>query len=211
MYIFEDPNATDQQLWDYYMLEYKNKNFIVKKLFDHYYSDLREIIDFMDKNDRLLEVGCAAGESSRRILQLLTGQHFEASEYDSRLVKKLQETGFPVKVTQESVYELRREDRSFDGIFFLEVLEHIDDPHKALSELFRVSKKYVIISIPHEPIWRFLNIIRGKYLNNFGNTPGHINHWSLRSLKKLVSQYGEILKIYIPIPWIILVAKVKSG
>jgi SAM-dependent methyltransferase len=211
MEITRDPNATAEELWNYYMLEYSSKNFIVRRLLDNYYRDIRKVIGFLGSDARLLEIGCAAGESSRRILQFLSGQHFEVSEHDPRLVRKLQENGFPLKVIQESVYELYREDGSFDGVFFLEVMEHLRDPHQALRELFRVSRKYVIISVPHEPIWRLLNLLRGKYWGKFGNTPGHINHWSLPALKDLVSQYGKIIRAYLPPPWIILLAGVNSA
>jgi ubiquinone/menaquinone biosynthesis C-methylase UbiE len=39
-------------------------------------------------------------------------------------------------------------DNSFDIITALEVIEHIEQPEKALKELFRVAKKYVILSVP---------------------------------------------------------------
>jgi hypothetical protein len=46
-------------------------------------------------------------------------------------------------------------------------------------------------------------------MKDWGNTPGHINHWSEAKLVKLISNYGEVIKVYHPIPWIILLAKKK--
>jgi len=75
------------------------------------------------------------------------------------------------------------------------------------NELFRVSKDYVVISVPNEPVWRISNMLRGSYIKNLGNTPGHINHYNSRSLKKLINPYSSDIKIYKPFPWLIAIAK----
>lgn len=43
-------------------------------------------------------------------------------------------------------------DNSFDSVVCLDTLEHINDIHKGLHDLLRVSKRYVIISLPN--CWR---------------------------------------------------------
>lgn len=115
----------------------------------------------------------------------------------------------PFIVKQESVYALDRADGSFDHIIMLEVLEHLEFPEKALSELFRVAKKSVLLSVPHEPFWCSANFVRGKYWSSWGNTPGHINHWTFFSLKRLLSKYGKIKVLSTPFPW--LVVEVEVG
>jgi 2-polyprenyl-3-methyl-5-hydroxy-6-metoxy-1,4-benzoquinol methylase len=211
MQTFDEKNATADELWDYYQEEYKNPNPIVKILLDGYYEKVSQIVSRFRPDFRLLEVGCATGESSRRIGMLLQGQEFEVSEYDHRLVGKMLETGFPFPVRQESVYSLQREDDSFDCVFFLEVLEHIEDVPAALSELMRVTRKYLVISVPNEPLWSILNMIRGKYWNDGGNTPGHINRWSPRAFQQLLGNYGTVVATYRPLPWTILLVEKHAG
>lgn len=206
----KDKHVTDQECWDYCMAEYDSANPVVKALLDGFYGKIAQVVKGLEAADRVLEVGCGAGESSRRILSMLRGQYFEASEYDERFVSRLQQMGQPFKVTQESVYELKRKDKEFDAVFLLEVLEHLEDAEAALKELFRVSRKYVVISVPHEPLWRMLNLARGKYVRDLGNTPGHINHWGIGTLKKLLSKYGSIEQVYAPVPWIIVAVRVKQ-
>jgi len=207
---YDDQRRSTEELWDYCMLEYDSGNPITRFLINKFFARIGELIGLLDSDDRILEVGCGAGESSRRILSFLSGQHFEVSEEDDRYVEKLREIQFPVKVTRESVYELKRDDDEFDAIFLLEVLEHLEDYQLALKELFRVSRKYVVISIPNEPLWRILNCLRGKYLKDWGNTPGHINHWSTSKIRKLISRYGVVQKIYSPTPWMIVLAEVQK-
>lgn len=209
MSTFDEKNASADELWDYCIMEYENQNFIVQQMFQNYFTCIQEIISGFPLDYKLLEVGCGAGVSSKKIFQMLKGQSFEISDFDARYVKKLRENNLPYKVQQESVLELNRDDRSFDCVFLLEVLEHVENYELALANLFRVSRKYVVLSVPNEPLWSYLNMARLKYLKDWGNTPGHINHWSVSGFKKLISKYGSVVSIYTPLPWIIAVAEVR--
>jgi SAM-dependent methyltransferase len=208
---FDPGSATANELYDYCLTKYRSWNPVSRILIDRYFAKLGRIIARLDARDRLLEVGCGAGESSRRILALLRGQEFEASEFDPRYVARLQETGFPVPVREESVLDLKRADGEFDCVFLLEVLEHVHEYERALSEVFRVSRKFVVISVPNEPLWRVLNVCRGQYLKAWGNPPSHVNHWSPRRIVGLLSRYGTVLQVYRPLPWTIVLVQVASS
>lgn len=206
--VFDESKATPEELWEFCLQEYKSQNTIVKYLFENFFRTIKKIIETLGLNDRILEIGCGAGESSRRIIKMLSGQYFEVSEYNKQYIEILRKTEFPVKITQESVYHLKRKDNEFDGIILLEVLEHLDDYRAALEEIFRVAKRYVIISVPNEPLWSILNILRGKYIRSLGNTPGHVNRWSRYRIAKLIEEFGTVKTICAPIPWIIVHAEV---
>jgi len=70
----------------------------------------------------------------------------------------------------------------------------------------------MILGVPREPIWRALNMSRGKYLKDFGNTPGHLNHWSSTKLARyLEKHFGVVESMKTPLPWtIVLVGKRKK-
>lgn len=204
---FDEKTATADELWEYCLKEYQSRNPITKFLIDNFFKKIERLVSKLENVDKVLDVGCGAGESSREIGALFKGKHFEVSEYDERYITKLKETGFPYHITQESIYSLKRKDNEFGCVFLLEVLEHLDNVDLALKELFRVSGRYVLISVPNEPLWRILNLLRLKYIRNFGNTPGHINHWSPRKLKSLISAYGRVMDISLPIPWILVLAE----
>ncbi len=116
--------------------------------------------------------------------------------------------GLPI--TRESIYHFEREPHSVDLIFVLEVLEHLEDPDAALAELQRVTARHVILSVPREPIWRILNMARGSYLCDFGNTPGHLNHWSTRSFVATVNRYFVVRAVRTPLPWTIVHAELDG-
>jgi ubiquinone/menaquinone biosynthesis C-methylase UbiE len=205
--VFDEKNATADELWDYCLAEYRNANPVVRFLLERFFRKLRWVVSGFDDPCAILEVGCGAGESSRRILQMLSPtQRFEVSEYDERYVTKMRQTGFPLKATVESVYEMRRQADEFDYILLLEVLEHLDDPHRALREVFRVARKAVVVSVPFEPVWRLMNCVRLKYLKAWGNTPGHLHHWSPWGLRRLLARYGDVRAVHVSLPWVIAFA-----
>jgi ubiquinone/menaquinone biosynthesis C-methylase UbiE len=96
----------------------------------------------------------------------------------------------------------------FDLATAIEVLEHVPDPEHTLAEMARVASGHLLVSVPREPLWRALNVARGAYLAQLGNTPGHVNHWSKRAFVSLVGRYGEVVEARSPFPWTMLLVRV---
>lgn len=186
--------------------KYLKSNFIIQKLIKNFYWSIERIISEIEVN-KILEVGCGPGFSTQYLTKILNDKDFQASEYKLDLVKEAQKRNPEIKIQQESIYELKRTTDSFDLIIALEVLEHLENPDLALKELRRVTSKYCLLSVPNEPLWRILNICRLKYLKNFGNTPGHIQHWPKDKFTHLLSKYFYVKKIKMPLPWIIVLAE----
>ena len=60
-----------------------------------------------------------------------------------------------------------------------------------------------------EPLWRALNVARGAYLRDLGNTPGHVNHWSKRGFIDLLERHGDLVEARSPFPWTMLLVQVS--
>jgi 2-polyprenyl-3-methyl-5-hydroxy-6-metoxy-1,4-benzoquinol methylase len=108
-----------------------------------------------------------------------------------------------------SIYDIEPERDSADLIVCCEVLEHLEQPEAGLAALQRIATDYVVLSVPREPIWCALNLARGKYLTSLGNTPGHIQHWSTKTFIDLVGHYFDIVEVKTPLPWTMLLCRVK--
>lgn len=184
------------------------------KLLEGYFKSVEALFNeagFGDKPIKAVELGCGEGFSTQRLRDLLPNNvELQASEYVGDLVPKAQARNPGVKVIQESIYETTYQDNTFDLIFLLEVLEHLDYPDQALTELRRILKPdgRLILGVPREPLWRGLNMARGKYMRHLGNTPGHFNHWSTFTLQRyLHKHFGPVLTKQTPLPWTIVLAK----
>ena len=109
-----------------------------------------------------------------------------------------------------SIYDTGQPDNFYDLVIATEVLEHLDNPSAAMKELIRISKKYIIISVPNEPLWCMANMARFKYLRHLGNTPGHINHWSKKAFYTFAGEFCKVKFIRTPFPWVMLLCE-KDG
>ena len=95
-------------------------------------------------------------------------------------------------------------ERRFNLIICSEVVEHMEKPKDALRNLMDYGDRF-IISVPHEPIWRIMNMARGKYLKDLGNTPGHIQHFATGAFCKMLTECGlKVIKLEKPLPWLMV-------
>ncbi|GAA4883765.1 hypothetical protein GCM10023311_02510 [Flaviramulus aquimarinus] len=186
--------------------KYEDEGFIAKYLVDNYFKSVEKLLTKVKNANSAHEIGIGEGLSTSRLKTIIP--NISGSEFVPNLVYKAKSNNPDLKIFQESVYELEYNDNSVDLVFLLEVLEHLDYPEIALTEIKRISKEYLILGVPNEPLWRFLNLCRFKYVRDFGNTPGHLNHWSKRTLVKLIEEkFGNVIAVESPIPWTIVLAK----
>lgn len=98
----------------------------------------------------ILEVGCNEGFLSQALIE--AGFHVKSVDIDPVMVAKAKEI-FGIDAIEADINDLPFADNQFDLVIGGEVLEHIDNPGKGLSELFRVSNNRVIISLPIGDYW----------------------------------------------------------
>mgnify|MGYP000653856213 CR=1 FL=1 len=102
-------------------------------------------------------------------------------------------------------------DGEFDAATAIEVLEHVPDPAHTVAEMARVAQRHLLVSVPREPLWRGLNLVRGAYVRQLGNTPGHINHWTSRGFTKLVAEHFDVVDRATPLPWSMVLATTSTS
>ena len=90
------------------------------------------------------------------------------------------------------VSALAFEDGSFDVVTLLEVLEHVADPPRALAEVFRIARRFVVLSVPNKP----------------DSNPEHVHLFSAATLERLLRPAGAARVSFDYVPGhIIAVAK----
>ncbi len=90
----------------------------------------------------------------------------------------------------DSITNMLLPSKSFDVAFSSQVLEHLTEPDKALRELERCAKQWLLISVPYEPVFKWLTWVSMTF--KIGGDPEHVNHWRPNDFKNFVSQIGKL-------------------
>ena len=188
--------------------KYGSANPVARFLMSRFLHGVNSMISSV-KPENIHEIGCGEGHLSRILCQY--NVPIQASDFSTKIIDiaqsetNRQQCSINWKVA--SVYELTPEEDAAHLIVCCEVLEHLPDPQKALEILSGLASPYLVISVPREPLWRCLNLLRGKYIFDWGNTPGHLNHWNKKAFIRLVGHYFDIMRIESPLPWTILLCQ----
>ena len=85
-----------------------------------------------------------------------------------------------------------------------------DTRSAALDVLAKLARPHLIASVPREPLWRILNVARGRYWSELGNTPGHLQHWSRTTFIALLQQRFEVIEVRNPLPWTMALCRARA-
>ena len=192
--------------------KYGSTNPVVRRLMGGFEGTLDELFTQADPQS-LLDVGCGEGVlthqwarrlgDERRVVGIDLDDPALHAEWAKRTAPNLE---YRVMKAENLPFA----DREFDAATAIEVLEHVPDAEHTVAEMARVAKRWLLVSVPREPLWRGLNMARGAYWKDLGNTPGHVNHWSKRSFVALLSRHGEVVQARSPFPWTMLLVRLRD-
>jgi 2-polyprenyl-3-methyl-5-hydroxy-6-metoxy-1,4-benzoquinol methylase len=188
--------------------KYGSSNPVVRRLMGAFERTLAELFAQADPQS-LLDVGCGEGVLTHKWAQALSDKRVVGIDLDDPQLHELwqdrQAPNLDYRVMKAE--HLPFADDEFDVATAIEVLEHVPDPAHTVAEMARVASGHLLVSVPREPLWRGLNMARGAYLKQLGNTPGHLNHWSKRSFVELLSRHGDVVQARSPFPWTMLLVR----
>jgi 2-polyprenyl-3-methyl-5-hydroxy-6-metoxy-1,4-benzoquinol methylase len=188
--------------------KYGSTNPVVRRLMDNFESTLAELFRQADPQS-LLDVGCGEGVLTHQWAQELGDRRVVGIDLDDpKLAAEWEKRDAPnLEYRTMRAEDLPFRADEFDLVTAIEVLEHVPDPEHTVAEMARCAGRHMLVSVPREPLWRGLNMARGAYLRDLGNTPGHLNHWSKRSFVQMLEHHGRVVEARSPFPWtMVLVA-----
>ena len=187
--------------------KYGSTNPVVKRLMAGFEASLEQLFTIASPSS-LLDVGCGEGVLTHQWASHVEGSVVGIDLDDPALHAEWEKRSAPnLEYRVMKAENLPFADDEFDMATAIEVLEHVPDPQHTVAEMARVASKHLLVSVPREPLWRALNMARGAYLRDLGNTPGHVNHWSKRSFVQLLSRHGEVVEARSPFPWTMLLVR----
>jgi 2-polyprenyl-3-methyl-5-hydroxy-6-metoxy-1,4-benzoquinol methylase len=188
--------------------KYGSTNPLVRRMMAGFERSLDELLGLADPGS-LLDVGCGEGVLVERWARRLDGRRVVGIDLEEESIQ----AGWEQRQAPNLEYRVMRAenlpfaDDEFALASAIEVLEHVPDPEHTLAEMARCAQRHLLVSVPREPLWRMLNMARGAYWLQVGNTPGHLNHWSRRSFTALLARHGTVAEVRSPFPWTMLLVR----
>jgi 2-polyprenyl-3-methyl-5-hydroxy-6-metoxy-1,4-benzoquinol methylase len=150
----------------------------------------QKMLDLVQKHagKRVLDIGCGHGvncsELNKRGFQCI------GIEINEQYVQEAQKY---IEAYHMQAEKLVFPDKSFDTVIMLEVLEHLENPHAALEEVVRVTRKNLILSVPNlEPLETLVefNVIMHHFFE-----PTHLNFFTRSMLKRFLKTYFPFVEV----------------
>lgn len=189
----ENKSFTQQKYGSFHPL----RRFLIKRFLKRVLMEIKS-----KKPVNILDIGCGEGQADKYFLENLPEIKITGVDVDEKALSKAKINCPRMKVKKASIYNLPFKDFSFDLVISLEVLEHLAEPRRALKEIKRIGRKF-IVSVPYEPYFSLLSFLSGKYLKNFGRHPEHIQAWDKITFAKFVKKEFPKAKIKTCFPWLI--------
>ena len=192
-----------------YYDKYRTRNPIARWLMQGFLSGFDRLSSSIPSGP-VLEVGCGEGELSMRLAA--RGHRVRGCDVSADVIDeargRARSAGLAVEFWQCDIQDLTEQDAA-PLVVCWEVLEHLRDPQAGLERLALLARPWLIVSVPREPLWRAMNMARGKYLGQLGNTPGHLNHWGRGAFLSQLGERFDIVETASPVPWTMALCKVK--
>jgi 2-polyprenyl-3-methyl-5-hydroxy-6-metoxy-1,4-benzoquinol methylase len=188
--------------------KYGSSNPVVRRLMARFEAAAAALLDRAAPAS-LLDVGCGEGVLVERWARRLAIPVTAVDVEDPGLRAEWARRSAPdLAFRAADAGDLPFADRAFATVSAMEVLEHVPDPEHTLAEMARVASRWLLVSVPREPLWRALNLARGAYVRELGNTPGHLSHWSQRGFLALLRRHGDVVEVRSPLPWTMVLVRV---
>ena len=114
------------------------------------------VVDLIPDNSDILDIGCLNGNFYNYLKEKTSSamNTFTGVDFSTKLINMAKERFPEQQWVPATCYQLPFEDNSFDVVTAMEILEHIEDPAKALLEAKRVCRSggSVIVTTPNKLI-----------------------------------------------------------
>ena len=131
-------------------------------------------------NEKVLDAGCGNGELKTYFKEFeLYGFDFHKDAID-----KAKKKGYK-KLIKAEITKLPYKDKEFDKTISIQVFQYLENPKKAFKELFRITKKEIILSVPNFTWLKVSSYFSKKFKIRYDYCVKYENYTDEKFLRKL--------------------------
>jgi 2-polyprenyl-3-methyl-5-hydroxy-6-metoxy-1,4-benzoquinol methylase len=185
--------------------KHENGNPLQRALIGNFHRQLCELVRQRNPSE-ILEIGCGEGYVLSALRQAGVSCPLHGIDFSEAAIADAQRRVPDATFTVEDARTIAASGRKYDLVLMIEVLEHLPEPQRMLTVLDQLAKRHVVLSVPWEPFFRGLNLLRGKHVLALGNDPEHIQHWSRSGFNRFASERFDVRAAPLVFPWTLLAA-----
>src|SRR5436190_6490667 len=191
--------------------KYGTRNPVERRLVSRFIAELERLVDATGAAEAH-EVGCGEGELSIRFAR--RGLRVRGTDASEEVIaearRRARSAAVEVDFRPAALEALDPATDAAELIVCCEVMEHLPDPDGSLETVAALARPWAILSVPREPLWRWLNLARLHYVFDLGNTPGHLNHWSRTAFVGFLGRRLEVVEVRSSLPWTLALCRSPS-
>lgn len=158
--------------------------------FGRWYWDFRDRAALAWVNGtHILDAGCGEGITLEKLVKRFPHATVQGIDTDPANIRICEAHSLPIR--KGSLYDLPYSENSQDCCVFMEVIEHLDAPERALEEITRVLRPGGRLVIVYPIDWAmFMVRLACLRFREARFDPGHVRQWTLGDLKKALRAAG---------------------
>jgi SAM-dependent methyltransferase len=155
----------------------------------------QEALKLLDNNDKVIvDLGCGEGLTLAKTIKMFPESHVSGLDILDENVDICLQHGLPV--IKNDLYHINLPEESVDAVIFMEVIEHLETPDRAISEIYRILKPggKLIMVFPNDFIFKVARLACFKFREAFYD-PGHVKQWTPATMRKFLRSTFEVYYI----------------
>jgi len=191
--------------------KHENPNPLQRRLVERFHAETARLVNLVEPTS-VLDLGCGEGYVLESLVSSGVSAALTGIDMSPQAVEAARDRlGDRAEIIEGDVTDLRPTLGRYDIVMMMEVLEHLDHPESALELVEGLTGSHVILSVPREPAFRGLNLLRLKNVRRLGNDPEHVQNWTKRGFQRFVSERFHVLETGNAFPWTMLLLAPRTA
>ncbi len=191
--------------------KYRSRNPAKRWMMRRFAERLHALFEKAAPEASVAEIGCGEGFLTGFLSERHPQLEFTALDQSEKDLQGLARKFPRVRTIPGDIYDLAGLGAGYSLTICAEVLEHLEEPERALEQIAGLGSHRSIFTVPNEPWFMLTNLAAGNNVTRLGNDPEHINHFTPRSFRKLLEPRFEVLELTTSYPWILALTRRWAG